>query len=91
MTVGKQHRIDARDAMGEHLLSEVRTRIDEDRCPSLDVNVDGWAQPAVARVRRPAHGTGAADHGNPGRRAGAEEGNPRKKGHPLLRSGLKGG
>ena len=83
MTVGEQHGIETSDAVRQHLLSEVRTRVDENGHPSLDINVDGRAQSAIARVRRPAHGARATDHGNPRRSAGAEEGNPRRKGHPL--------
>src|SRR5262245_43775675 len=57
--VSEEHRIDACNAVGQHLLSKIDRGVDEDAGMSGDIDVNGRAQSAIARVGRTAGGAGA--------------------------------
>jgi hypothetical protein len=61
MGVSKNNRVKAADLLAQHLLSEVRTRVDDERVtPGLDE--DGSAEALVAKIDGAAHFACAANH-----------------------------
>jgi len=72
--VGQKHRVDVRYPLAQHLFAEVRRGVHQD-APAPALDQDGSAGSLVVPVGGIADLTVAADHGNAGRRARAEDGN----------------
>jgi len=72
--VGEKQRVEVRNAGAQHLLPEVRARVD-DEAAARHGHVHRHAQPVVAVVERAAHRAGAPYHRHPRGRARAEESN----------------
>src|ERR1700680_4679359 len=69
--MSEQYGVHARNLGSERLLAKVRCGVNQDAVVSI-VNVDGRAQPIVARVIRTAHRAMTADRGYPDASAGTE-------------------
>ena len=62
VAVREKNRIDPGHAVGQRLHAQIGGGVDQDRRPILNLDIDRRSRAAIARIGRPAHGTGAADH-----------------------------